>query len=137
MLYDCKVNVGLRYYLDNTFRREEKWLCSHVPNSFCLVSLGVGLISLVSSSSNTFLIISVSLGLQQMLAAVRTIHDERIVHSDLKPANFMLVRGELKLIDFGIAKAIQNDTTNIVKENQVRFRLNPSLSGTSHSLAIA
>jgi len=60
-----------------------------------------------------------SLGWQQILKAVRTIHDERIVHSDLKPANFMLVRGELKLIDFGIAKAIQNDTTNIVKENQV------------------
>lgn len=55
---------------------------------------------------------------QQILKAVRTIHDERIVHSDLKPANFMLVRGELKLIDFGIAKAIQNDTTSIVKENQ-------------------
>ncbi|KAG0616464.1 hypothetical protein M758_5G117800 [Ceratodon purpureus] len=55
---------------------------------------------------------------QQILKAVKTIHDERIVHSDLKPANFMLVRGELKLIDFGIAKAIQNDTTNIVKENQ-------------------
>lgn len=55
---------------------------------------------------------------QQMLEAVRTIHDERIVHSDLKPANFMLVRGELKLIDFGIAKAIQNDTTNIVRDSQ-------------------
>jgi serine/threonine protein kinase len=80
--------------------------------------LGAGLISLISVL-NTFLIISVSLGLQQILEAVRTIHDERIVHSDLKPANFMLVRGELKLIDFGIAKAIQNDTTNIVKENQV------------------
>ncbi|XP_062214846.1 serine/threonine-protein kinase MPS1-like isoform X2 [Phragmites australis] len=28
---------------------------------------------------------------QQMLEAVNTIHEERIVHSDLKPANFMLV----------------------------------------------
>lgn len=40
--------------------------------------------------------------------AVDTIHHERIVHSDLKPANFLVVEGQLKLIDFGIAKAIQS-----------------------------
>ncbi|PKA59526.1 Mitogen-activated protein kinase kinase 1 [Apostasia shenzhenica] len=56
---------------------------------------------------------------QQMLEAVRTIHEERIVHSDLKPANFLLVRGSLKLIDFGIAKAIMSDTTNIQRDAQV------------------
>lgn len=55
-----------------------------------------------------------------MLEAVSTIHEERIVHSDLKPANFMLVRGSLKLIDFGIAKAIMNDTTNIQRDAQVQ-----------------
>ena len=41
---------------------------------------------------------------QQMLLAVKGIHELRIVHSDLKPANFLLVQGQLKLIDFGIAK---------------------------------
>nr|CAD1832717.1 unnamed protein product [Ananas comosus var. bracteatus] len=56
---------------------------------------------------------------QQMLEAVKTIHEERIVHSDLKPANFLLVRGSLKLIDFGIAKAILSDTTNIQRDSQV------------------
>ncbi|KAL5982595.1 hypothetical protein ACLOJK_016669 [Asimina triloba] len=56
---------------------------------------------------------------QQMLQAVNTIHEERIVHSDLKPANFLLVRGSLKLIDFGIAKAIMSDTTNIHRDTQV------------------
>jgi serine/threonine-protein kinase TTK/MPS1 len=54
-----------------------------------------------------------------MLEAVRVIHDEKIVHSDLKPANFVLVKGRLKLIDFGIANAIANDTTNIQRDNQV------------------
>ena len=29
----------------------------------------------------------------QMLQAVQVIHDEKIVHSDLKPANFVLVKG--------------------------------------------
>ncbi|QDZ24034.1 dual specificity protein kinase [Chloropicon primus] len=56
---------------------------------------------------------------QQMLEAVHIIHEERIVHSDLKPANFLFVEGALKLIDFGIAKAIQNDTTHIARESQV------------------
>lgn len=56
---------------------------------------------------------------QQMLRAVQTVHAAKIVHCDLKPANFLLVGGTLKLIDFGISKAIMNDTTNIVRENQV------------------
>lgn len=55
-----------------------------------------------------------------MLKAVHSIHEERIIHGDLKPANFLFVRGQLKLIDFGIAKAIQSDdTTNIYRENQI------------------
>ncbi len=55
-----------------------------------------------------------------MLSAVHCIHEERIIHGDLKPANFLFVKGVLKLIDFGIAKAIQSDdTTNIYRESQV------------------
>lgn len=54
-----------------------------------------------------------------MLQAVHVIHEEKIVHSDLKPANFVLVRGQLKLIDFGIANAIANDTTNIQRDHQI------------------
>ena len=54
-----------------------------------------------------------------MLQAVHVIHEEKIVHSDLKPANFVMVRGVLKLIDFGIAKAIANDTTNIQRDQQI------------------
>lgn len=59
------------------------------------------------------------LSIIQMLQAVHVIHEEKIVHSDLKPANFVLVRGQLKLIDFGIANAIANDTTNIQRDHQV------------------
>ena len=56
---------------------------------------------------------------QEMLEAVDHIHENRIVHGDLKPANFVFVKGHLKLIDFGIAKAFSNDTTNIYRESQI------------------
>ena len=36
---------------------------------------------------------------EQMVEAVGTIHELKIVHSDLKPANFLFVEGALKLID--------------------------------------
>lgn len=56
---------------------------------------------------------------EQMLLCVQAIHDEKIVHTDLKPANFLIVSGQLKLIDFGIANAIGNDTVNISRDSQI------------------
>ena len=44
---------------------------------------------------------------KQMLLAVDIIHKKGIIHCDLKPANFVIVEGKLKLIDFNIADAIQ------------------------------
>ncbi|UYV68717.1 TTK [Cordylochernes scorpioides] len=55
----------------------------------------------------------------QMLRAVHSIHQAGIIHSDLKPANFMMVEGRLKLIDFGIASKIQQDATSVVKDSQM------------------
>ncbi|KAM9798553.1 dual specificity protein kinase Ttk [Neosynchiropus ocellatus] len=56
---------------------------------------------------------------RNMLEAVQTIHKHGIVHSDLKPANFVIVNTSLKLIDFGIANRIQPDMTSIMKDSQV------------------
>ncbi|XP_068616410.1 dual specificity protein kinase Ttk [Brachionichthys hirsutus] len=56
---------------------------------------------------------------KNMLEAVQTIHKHGIVHSDLKPANFVIVNASLKLIDFGIANKIQPDVTSIMKDSQV------------------
>ena len=56
---------------------------------------------------------------KEMLDCVQAVHEHDIVHSDLKPANFLLVKGQLKLIDFGIANAIQDNTVNVHRENQI------------------
>ena len=45
----------------------------------------------------------------QMLEAVHFIHEKgNLVHSDLKPANFLMAKGRLKLIDFGSAAYLKN-----------------------------
>ncbi|CRL02089.1 CLUMA_CG015142, isoform A [Clunio marinus] len=54
----------------------------------------------------------------QMLQAVHYIHQNGVIHSDLKPANFLMVEGRLKLIDFGIASNIAIDSTSIIKFSQ-------------------
>ncbi|CCK72539.1 serine/threonine/tyrosine protein kinase MPS1 KNAG_0K01740 [Huiozyma naganishii CBS 8797] len=50
---------------------------------------------------------------------VKVVHDVGIVHSDLKPANFIFVKGTLKIIDFGIANAVPEHTVNIYRETQI------------------
>ena len=40
---------------------------------------------------------------EQMLECVNGIHEKGVIHADIKPANFLMVNGQLKLIDFGLA----------------------------------
>ena len=56
---------------------------------------------------------------KEMLECVAAVHQHDIVHSDLKPANFLLLQGRLKLIDFGISNAIQDDTVNVHREQHI------------------
>lgn len=57
---------------------------------------------------------------EELLNCVAVIHNAMIIHSDLKPANFIFVHGQLKLIDFGISKEIVNSqTTNIISEDHI------------------
>ncbi|BHF74647.1 hypothetical protein SprV_0501773300 [Sparganum proliferum] len=49
----------------------------------------------------------------EMLACVKVLHDRRIVHLDLKPENFVLAQGRLKLIDLGISQRLPLDCTHM------------------------
>ena len=56
----------------------------------------------------------------QMLQAVHFTHEEGgIVHTDLKPANFLMANGRLKLIDFGIAQKIPVGTIHIKRDAMI------------------
>lgn len=53
----------------------------------------------------------------QMLEAVEFVHTEgQLVHTDLKPGNFLLVKNRIKLIDFGIAQKIPAHTIHISRD---------------------
>jgi len=55
-----------------------------------------------------------------MLEAVHFTHEEgNIVHTDLKPANFLMANGRLKLIDFGIAQKIPVGTIHIKRDAMI------------------
>lgn len=56
---------------------------------------------------------------KEMVKCVKVVHDAGIVHSDLKPANFVFVKGTLKIIDFGIANAVPDHTVNIYRDMQI------------------
>eukprot|EP00494_Astrolonche_serrata_P029138 UN29405 len=54
---------------------------------------------------------------RDILKCVGSVHDEHIVHGDLKPANFLSVSGDLKIIDFGISGVIDTaNTANIHRQ---------------------
>ncbi|OQR70906.1 dual specificity protein kinase TTK-like [Tropilaelaps mercedesae] len=52
---------------------------------------------------------------RDMLRAVERIHKLGIIHQDLKPANFIIVKDRLKLIDFGISDDI-GDATSVFRD---------------------
>jgi tetratricopeptide (TPR) repeat protein len=61
--------------------------------------------------------------LLQTTAAVAHAHSRLVVHRDLKPANILVTSdGRVKLLDFGIAKLIESDTTEATALTQVAGR---------------
>lgn len=88
---------------------------------FLLMECGDHDLSLVLSqrSKMSFDMEFVRYHFQEMLKCVKVVHDSEIVHSDLKPANFVFVKGMLKIIDFGIANVVPDHTVNIYRDNQI------------------
>ncbi|KFD51412.1 hypothetical protein M514_07625 [Trichuris suis] len=50
-----------------------------------------------------------------MLRAVNEIHKIGVIHADLKPSNFVLSEGKVKLIDFGISNLLQSEHRSVTQ----------------------
>ena len=61
-----------------------------------------------------------------MLEALKDVHDQRVIHSDVKPANFILVNGVVKIIDFGFARKLKDDE---------KYQLRNYIAGTKDYLS--
>jgi Tol biopolymer transport system component/predicted Ser/Thr protein kinase len=69
---------------------------------------------------------------KQICEALETAHEKGIIHRDLKPANVKLTpEGKVKVLDFGLAKAMERAPTNAMASNSPTL-----LSGTIGGMLI-
>src|ERR1700687_3421140 len=68
---------------------------------------------------------------QQLIDGIEAAHEKNIVHRDLKPANIKITpEGVVKILDFGLAKAMEPPSDNSNPENSPTLTMGATVAGT-------
>jgi serine/threonine protein kinase len=87
----------------------------HHQHHLHFLQQAMGVASNESDPHDNPLATTIDVLLEQLLQVLQHVHDHKIVHRDVKPANLLLSDGHVILIDFGSAADVE--TAGILKEN--------------------
>ena len=114
---------------------------SSVPNQqfhvMVMDLLGPSLEDLFASCKRNFDLKSVLMIAVQLIKRIEKVHEERIIHRDIKPDNFLIggtdaTRDSIYIIDFGLAKCYKNS-----EGEHIPYKDGKNLTGTARYASIA
>lgn len=107
----------------------------HGKNFLVMDMLGNSLDSLLKSCGGKFSIKTTTQIALQMLETIEFLHNNRIIHRDIKPDNMMTSGNKndkrIYLVDFGLAKKYKNS-----KHEHIMYREGKGLTGTARYVSI-
>ena len=113
---------------------------SSVPNQqfhvMVMDMLGPSLEDLFQTCKRNFDLKTVLLIAHQMVKRIEKVHEERIIHRDIKPDNFLIggteqTKDSVYIIDFGLAKCYQNS-----EGEHIPYKDGKNLTGTARYASI-